>query len=415
MLVVVEVRENSEIRSAAQRLPQGLFRSGDRLHSMIKFQRPLPHTAIPREREASQVDRLSHYHRPTPLAVGLAAALLAAAVASPTAARGETVKSAPDAVIFRGDYPGWPWVAATPSRRIVCTWREGRVHEFSAEGRLMLSTSDDAGATWSTPRVFFDTPDVDDRNVAVLCLSDDDWLVSFNTLTETGASRTCTLRTADAGRTWSQPATVCDRDARTRAAVVRLRSGALLLPFYQGGGEQALVGLSRDDGGSWQIVEVPNAPGFLGDEWDALELADGRLVGLFRNNAPPATPADRGWLYAAESRDGGLAWSVPQRTNLRDRRATSPPQLFLHQGRPAALYDDRRFESVSVAATDDPQLLRWNAAPARVCYQYRADGQPIRDGGYPSSVPIGADRRLVVDYVHQPQERAIVGYVIDLR
>lgn len=340
--------------------------------------------------------------------------LLGAEPARPT-------KSAPDVVIYQGSYPGWPWISRTPSGRLVCVWREGTVHEFSAVGRLMLSQSRDQGKTWTPAVTFLDEPGVDDRNVAIQCLSNRDWLVCYNSYAPDpnnpkapALSRTYTLRTTDAGRTWSAPRLVCDLDARTRSAPIKLKTGELVLPFYRAPGDQSLAGVSRNHGDSWEIVELANGPGFVGDEWDVVELPDGRLLGMIRNSAPNPTPETRGWFYQTESRDRGRTWTPAQRTNLRDTRSTSPAQIFLHHGRPVVLYSDARMVSVVMAITEDPAFLKWDVDHRLPCYVYRPDQKPIRDGSYPVSAAIGAQRRLVVDYVVDGDFHAIAGYFVDV-
>ena len=88
-------------------------------------------------------------------------------------ARGEEssttgIKSVPDVIVYRGRYPGWPGLSGTRGGKLVCVWREGDKHMFSAEGRLMLSESDDQGRTWTDGRTFHDEPGVDDRNAGIL-------------------------------------------------------------------------------------------------------------------------------------------------------------------------------------------------------------------------------------------------------
>ncbi|MDA0659737.1 MAG: sialidase family protein [Planctomycetota bacterium] len=323
-------------------------------------------------------------------------------------------KSAPDVVIYRGSYPGWPWIARTPSAKLLCVWREGDVHEFSDVGKLMLSASDDGGKSWSSAKTILDVPQIDDRNVAIVCLSETQWLVSYNSLTRAGVSRTWVMRTDDAGTSWSTPILVLDEDARTKAAIVPLANGDLLLPYYRGSGEECLVGISPDKGRTWTTHAIPNAPGFVGDEWDLVEFPDGKLVGILRNNAPAPTPVDRGWFYKTESRDHGRTWTSPVRTNLQDSRSTSPAQLFLHHGRPVVLYSNARKVSVVMATTDDPQLVTWKVDRLLPCYFYRSDKTPIADGSYPVSVPVSAHQRFVVDYVHDGDSKTISGYLVDL-
>ncbi|MCX7394969.1 MAG: sialidase family protein [Planctomycetales bacterium] len=324
------------------------------------------------------------------------------------------VKTTPDVVIYRGSYPGWPWVAKTPMGRLLCVWREGTVHEYSPDGRLMLSSSDNGGTTWTMAKTILDVPHVDDRNVALLCLSDTEYLVTFNSFMQDQVSRVWVMQTDDGGKSWSIPQMILNEDARTRAAAVRLTNGDLVLQYYRGAGEEALLAISTDRGCRWTTRAIPNAPGFMGDEWDFLELADRSIVGILRNAAPTANSESRGWFYKTASRDHGRTWTQPTRTDLRDVRSTSPAQLFLHQGKPVVLYSNARKVSVVMATTDDPELVRWNVDQQQLCYIYLSDGVPINDGSYPVSVPLFEDRRLVVDYVHDGDSRTISGYIVDM-
>ena len=100
-----------------------------------------------------------------------------------------------------------------------------------------------------------------------------------------------------------------------RALEAPVALGLLHLP-----GSGALATLSKDDGQTWKTVRVPNATGFLGDEWDVLQLDPSRLVDIFRNSHSTSD----GTFWKSESRDGGQTWSVPRATNVRSHRHNSP-------------------------------------------------------------------------------------------
>jgi predicted neuraminidase len=341
------------------------------------------------------------------VACAIAAAAWGATADSPLPG---TVKSAPDVVIYQGVYPAWPWIDRTSGGTLLCVWREGTQHMYSANGKVMLSKSGDGGKTWSAATTIVDAPTIDDRNTAILAISDSDWLVCYNTFTRDSISCSMTLRTSDAGRTWSKPQPLSAADTRTRAAAIKLSTGELLLPYYKAPGNGSLAALSNDNGRTWTTVEIANTAELVGDEWSAIELPDGRLAGIIRNSAPSTD----GSLFVTTSRDRGRTWSVPRRTNLRDQQSTSPAHIFLHQGKPWVLYDDARMVSVALATTDDPNLLVWNVAGRLKAFQYRADGKPIVDGGYPASAATTGKQRLIVDYVIDGDRRAIVGYFVTM-
>lgn len=332
----------------------------------------------------------------------------AAAAPKATPAPFGPVKSRPDVIVYRGNYPGWPWVARA-GKRLVCALRDDSVHGFSPTGRVLCAFSEDEGKSWSPARVVADSPGVDDRNAAVSQLPDGTLMLCYNTYTSRHVSRSMVVCSEDGGATWGQPRPLCDLDARTRAAPLALSSGDILIPFYRAPGNGALAGLSADGGKTWQVVSVPDTQGFLGDEWSVLEVAKGRLVGILRNSG-----ASDGYFWKTESRDHGRTWSVPVKTNVRDARSTSPAHLDFHGRTPVLTYADRRMVSVSMVTTHDEEFRTWDLEGRLPCYQYRPDGAPIADGSYPVSLAVGADRRLIVDYEIRPEGKWIAGYFVDL-
>ncbi len=344
--------------------------------------------------------------------MGLAGAGLAGPSRAPAARAGEeaaAVKSAPDVILYRGNYPGWPWIARAEKDRLVCVFRDDGEHGFSPTGRVLLVESRDEGKTWSPARVVADEPGVDDRNAAITRLPDGRLMVCYNTYTAELVSRPMVVVSSDGGATWGKPAMIADLDARTRGAALSLASGDVLIPFYRAPGSGSLAAVSSDGGQRWTVAAVPDVPGFVGDEWVAEEVERGRLVGIIRNNGSPD-----GWFWKTESRDGGRTWSAPAKTNVRDARSTSPAHFAMHGKAPVLCYADRRMVSVSMVTTRDPEFLAWDLDRRLPCYQYRPDGQPIADGSYPASVAVGDRRRLIVDYEIRDDGRWIAGYFVDL-
>jgi len=214
----------------------------------------------------------------------------------------------------------------------------------------------------------------------------------------------------DGGKTWSPPATLGIPNTRTRAAVVVLHDDSLLLPLYIAPGDGAIAARSQDGGRTWTSFRVPDTDGFVGDEWDLLEVDEGRIVGLLRNNRAGSD----GTFWKTESRDGGRTWAIPKPTNVRSLRHPSPPQI-VRQGRSVLLiHADRRMVSVSAIPTSDPDFLKWDHDRMIPCYVYNPDASPILDASYPVSAPIGPGRRFLVDYGIRPESRRITGYFLDL-
>jgi hypothetical protein len=340
----------------------------------------------------------------TVLAAGVLAGMLGGAGAATA-----DVKASPDAVIYNGEYPGWPWIDKTPGGTLLTVWREGTEHMYSSTGRVMLSQSTNEGKSWSPARTIIDAPQIDDRNAAITAFSNTDWMVCYNTYTSNDVSQTMTVRTLDGGLTWSAPKAVSSLDARTRAAPIRLSTGELVLPYYLAPGNQSLAARSIDNGQTWSTVALPNFSGFVGDEWSIVEMPNHSLAGIIRNSGN-----NDGWFYTTKSVDKGLSWTTPVKTNLRDSAWPSPAQIFIRDGKPWVLYDDARFTSIALVTTDDPNLVTWNVDEKETVIQYRADGGRVSDGGYPCSVALSGDRLYVVDYVIDGGAGSIYGYSVSL-
>jgi Neuraminidase (sialidase) len=292
---------------------------------------------------------------------------------------------------------------------LYCVFREGTIHDFSAAGKAMMCISRDQGKTWSKATVIVDEPGVDDRNVAIVELPNKDLLVTYNTYTKSRESLAMTVRSSDGGKTWSTPRPVGESNSRTKSAAVVLSDGSLLLPFYVAPGNGALAAVSKDNGRTWKTVRVPDAEGFVGDEWDVLEISQGRIVGVLRNSHRTTD----GTFWITRSADGGLTWSTPKRSNVRSERYPSPAQICRQGKTPTLIFADRRMVSVSAVRTADPSFLRWDLEHRLPCYLYNADESPISDGSYPVSAAVGPCRRLIVDYEIRKDSRRIVGYFVD--
>ncbi len=319
-------------------------------------------------------------------------------------------KTRPDVVVYRGNYPGWPWVTRTKKGRLLCVWRDDGVHGFSPTGRVMIADSADGGKTWSPARVVIDHGGVDDRNAAVAEMPDGTILVCYNTYTAKKVSKSRVIRSTDGGRSWEDDIAIDERNARTRSAPIALSTGDILIPYYVAPGNGSLAALSSDDGKTWKTIRVPDVAGFIGDEWDAIEVEPKRIIGLIRNSHPSRD----GHFWTTESRDAGRTWREPLLTNVRSERAPSPPNLSMHRGRPILTYADRRMVSVSMVRPADDRCVKWEVDDRIPCYQYRPDGKPIADASYPVSVKLSPERRFVVDYEIRPKSKQISGYFMDI-
>ncbi|MBN1417283.1 MAG: exo-alpha-sialidase [Planctomycetes bacterium] len=340
-------------------------------------------------------------------AVGLASRFLPADAGEAPAV---PIKSRPDVVIHEGGYPGWPWVARDREGRLSCVFRDDSVHGFSPTGKVCFTRSDDGGRTWIPARTIVDGPDVDDRNAAIGVLPDGSLLVCYNTYSREGRSQARLMRSRDAGGTWEPSIALSQEDTRTRSAPIALASGDILVPIYRAPGNGSVAAISGDGGRTWRAVSLPDGEGYVGDEWDVLEVEPRRLIGIHRNNHKETD----GTFWKTESTDGGRTWKKPVRTNIASARHPSPPNIGLHGEAVVLTYADRRMVSVSMVTTKDPAFIRWDIDRRLPCYLYRPGGEPIADGSYPCSVQVSPTRRLIVDYEISADGKRITGHFIDV-
>ena len=145
-----------------------------------------------------------------------------------------------------------------------------------------------------------------------------------------------------------------------RGAPVALTNGDILVPIYRSMysklGHVSMTAISADGGKTWHEGYVPNTPGGELNEWVALEVEPGRLIGFHRDEHQQT----RGFFWKTESSDWGRTWSDPVLTNVRSTLSASPPHLDLHGQTVVLTYSDARMVSVSMLTTSDPDFLEWD-------------------------------------------------------
>jgi sialidase-1 len=327
-------------------------------------------------------------------------------------------------------YHGWSTVARRRNGELWVTWSGGRESHVDPFGQVRAMTSRDDGATWTWPRVLFDSA-TDDRDSGVIETAQGTLLVTtftslayeahlekasvFEEHRDTGwisasmppaqvakwkaaharlneAERKSELgvwaiRSTDGGLTWSPriPTVV-----NSPHGPIQLRDGRLLYAGKQLWARERKVGIatSSDDGLSWQwLAEISARKGDKATsyhELHAVEAADGSLVAQIRNH----NDANRGWTLQTESKDGGRSWSDPHAVcygfpthllRLRDGR------LLMSYGYRRAPYGNRARLSTDHGRTWSEEIV------------LSSDGRN-GDLGYPSTVELADGTLLTVWY-----------------
>jgi len=222
-----------------------------------------------------------------------------------------------------GAYEAFPDVTLTSAGDLLCVFYAGYAHVsvpndvLPRGSRIALTRSTDSGKTWSATETVVDTP-IDDRDPSITELPNGDLLVTFMTYDperSSGTHQVYTVRSADGGVTWGDPAPVDTPFTQLEAvsSPVRIVSGGRLLmtPYGNFTGDprpykQAAVLESLDNGHTWTTLAELRSPGYVLLEPDIVELPGGRLVVVMRDV-----------MTFCESTDGGATWTDPAPLGIR--------------------------------------------------------------------------------------------------
>lgn len=330
----------------------------------------------------------------------------------------------------RFGYFGWPTVARMADGALLVASSGLRAEHVCPFGKTVLNISRDDGLTWSPPRVIQDSM-IDDRDAGIVPLGGGRLLVSwfrsdtrhyareswipeaerstwgatFAAWTDAGVKEllgSWTMLSEDGGANWGAP----------RRAPVSAPHGPILLANNRllylgrpmGAGVDPMCRTaeaweSADGGKTWALLgKVPPAEGARAvnnDEPHALELPDGRMIGMIRfelqGNDDPAAAAGHVHfrIYQTVSVDGGRTWSVPRSLGFHG----SPPHLLRHSSGLLILtygYRQPPFGQRVAFSRDDGAT--WDHD-----WIIRDDG-PDGDLGYPSTVELGDGSLFTVYY-----------------
>lgn len=196
----------------------------------------------------------------------------------------------------------------------------------------VFSTSDDDGATWSTPVVQTDGSSsiITAANARLIALSNGDLLQVVNLRLPTASSRSTGIYTSsDDGATWtnrtSGSAIITAPGGFIEATVVETSPGRLLLMGRQTVGAQGYLwqSVSTDYGATWSAAErtdvkQPNSPAFLA------KLPSGGIVLISNGDTAQGT---RTILASRISTDEGATWTNYRQLEYKTPSKASYPAL----------------------------------------------------------------------------------------
>ncbi|MGF6257020.1 sialidase family protein [Ensifer sp. LBL] len=238
---------------------------------------------------------------------------------------------------------------------LACAWFGGTL-EGKSDISIFASVLPKGATQWGPPqRLSFDAAHSEQN--PVLFTASDGRLWLFHTSQPSGNQDECRIRMAEIHRDPSDPLALTTSEGRyldlprgcfIRAPLVVRGDGAWLLPIFRcvqrpgqkwnGSHDTAAVGISLDQGATWQLKELDQSIGCV--HMSPVSLGEGHLAAFFRRRQ-----AD--WVYRTESLDDGHSWSAPGASDVPNNNS-SIAALCLSDGRIAMICNP-----VSAADTDE--------------------------------------------------------------
>lgn len=231
-------------------------------------------------------------------------------------------------------------VAALPDGDLLAAWYSyDGPHELTGSA-IYMSRRPAGGETWEAPWPHIDRPE-GDGNPVLYAEGGRIWLFQAVTPGLWSTAHIELQLSEDQGASWSAPSPLPGPvGANVKFPPVRTQEGWLLLPAYDDLLQRPLFYRSQD-GLAWDVLGVMNvSPAAI--QPSVVVRPDGRLLCVMRNRG-------RGWLWAADSSDGGLTWSSP-----RDGGFPNPDSAAalcqLDNGHLVLVFNDSAVERVGLSA-----------------------------------------------------------------
>ncbi|MBW9114313.1 exo-alpha-sialidase [Rhizobium cauense] len=210
-------------------------------------------------------------------------------------------------------------LAFLPDGTLTCVWFGGTM-EGMGDISVYMSRLAPGAKVWSQPEKMSDDPTKSEQNPLIFSAPDGKvWLLytSQTSGNQDGSIVKCRI-SADGGKTFGEVRVLCDIPGTfVRQPITVNDHGAWLLPIFRcvglpgerwtGDVDTAGVLISRDEGKSWSLTEVPNSVGAV--HMNIVSIEGDELVAFYRNRFSES-------VLSSRSSDGGEHWSAPQAIDL---------------------------------------------------------------------------------------------------
>ncbi|MBB4229546.1 sialidase family protein [Rhizobium mongolense] len=238
-------------------------------------------------------------------------------------------------------------LAFLPDGTLSCVWFGGTM-EGMGDISVYMSKLAPGSTQWSEPQKLSDDPSKSEQNPLIFNAPDRAvWLLytSQTSGNQDDAVVKCRISDDD-GKTFGPVRLLCDLPGTfVRQPIVANAKGDWLLPAFRcvslpgqrwsGDADAAGVLISRDQGKSWMMTDVPDSLGAV--HMNILALGKGRMIAFFRNRFSEN-------VLSAASEDDGESWSRPRPINLPNNNS-SIQAVLLKDGRIAMAYNHSNAET----------------------------------------------------------------------
>ncbi|WP_349294692.1 exo-alpha-sialidase (plasmid) [Thioclava sp. 'Guangxiensis'] len=285
------------------------------------------------------------------------------------------------------------FLARLPDGALACAWFGGTL-EGKSDISIHASLLDEGSSVWGPAAQLSNDQTRSEQNPVIFVAPESRiWL--FNTAQPAGnqdesrvymrpLTREGDRLTAGAPRDIGLPA-----GTFIRARPVLREDGAWVLPLFcchpregirwTGAFDTAALAISRDEGASWVLEDVPDSPGCV--HMSPVDLGEGRMAAFYRRRQ-----AD--FVHRSESGDGGRSWSTPKPVDVPNNNSSlgvaqlsggitamvcNPVSAAQSQARRASLYDELEEQDDRPEAQEGCQPI-WGVERAPMALCLSSDG-----------------------------------------
>ncbi len=336
--------------------------------------------------------------------------------------------------LFKGKAVGYGWfpvIQRLHSGELVCAYREGSAHVYSADGRSVVSISKDGGRSWERPIVVYD-PDLYTSCPSGIGQATDGtvWLMIGNQYYEKdkGAANDprawkryeVLLKSVDRGQNWKEAwrseATVGTKPGLSFRTPIELSNGQLVwvagTTDERGEPIRATCVQQESEGAIGFDIRPHPELGPTSDEWTFVESRHpGVLVCMMRQQ-------QHAHYYAtAKSFDYGETWTPWRPSNVYLGRCPTRPWLRSAPDGTLLFCYGQRFigRTFVVASQDDGES--WDIAHRQVHLHSPTEYHHVWDSHYTDIAWAEGTKWLAVDYISSPKrshQKGIYGTFVDV-